>query len=170
MSLRTYTILLSALEDYRRRLNEYSEDDFLKKTNDEVWSPAEVYAHIISTNRLTINGMQKANAGNATEDRNRISLKAWLILFSGRFPKGRKVPEVVLKRTPKFEQKIDAKVALDALIQELNEIWSTSPNWSKTQKLKHPALGLLNNKQWLKFMKIHTKHHLKQLDRINLLR
>lgn len=168
MSLRSYSILLTALEDYRRRLAEYSEEVFVKKISDEVWSPAEVYAHIISANRLTIKGMHKAYEGNATEDSNGLSFKTWLILSFGKFPKGRKVPEVVQRRTPKFENKADAKNALEALINELNDIWSSNEQWSKTQKLKHPALGLLNNRQWIKFMKIHSKHHLKQLDRINL--
>jgi len=37
---------------------------------------------------------------------------------------------------------------------------------SKSQKAKHPRLGLLHARQWLRFIEIHTKHHEKQLYRI----
>jgi hypothetical protein len=167
MSTRNFNILIQTLEEYRRRLAVYSEEDFLLKTNPDVWSPAEVYAHILSANRLTVRGMQKAAEGNATEDPSKLGLKAFFILTFERFPKGRKVPEVVLKRTPKFNSITDAKEALEALVSELNKIWESNHSWSKTQKQKHPALGMLNNWQWIKFMKIHSKHHLKQLDRIS---
>ena len=167
MSSRNFNILIQTIEEYRRRLGTYSESKFVEKINPEVWSPAEVYAHIISANRLTVRSMQKAVEGNATEDNSSLPWKARLILFTGRFPKGRKVPEVVAKRTPQFLAIADAREATEALLMELNDIWKSHEQWSPTQKLKHPALGLLNNKQWIKFMKIHSKHHIKQLDRIN---
>jgi hypothetical protein len=37
---------------------------------------------------------------------------------------------------------------------------------SPANKYKHPRLGMLNAKQWFKFIRIHLQHHLKQLDRI----
>jgi hypothetical protein len=33
-------------------------------------------------------------------------------------------------------------------------------------KAKHPVLGYLNAKHWLRFIEIHLKHHLEQLKRI----
>ena len=33
-------------------------------------------------------------------------------------------------------------------------------------KVMHPRLGLLNAKQWFRFVEIHTLHHQKQLSRI----
>lgn len=166
MSSRNFNILIQTIEEYRRRLTTYSEETFVAKPNPEVWSPAEVYAHIISANRLTVRSMQKAVEGVATEDNGSLPWKARLLLLTGRFPKGRKVPEVVAKRTPQFLSIADAREATEALLTELNDIWKSHAQWSPTQKLKHPVLGLLNNKQWISFMKIHSKHHVKQLDRI----
>jgi hypothetical protein len=34
------------------------------------------------------------------------------------------------------------------------------------QKVKHPRLGLLNAKQWFRFIEIHSIHHTRQLNRI----
>ncbi len=161
-----YKGLLSATQEYRKRLDSYTETEFMKKANADTWSAAEVYAHIISANRMTVRGMHKAAEGNATEDNSALTWSARLIMFFERFPKGRKVPEVVQKRTPRVNSIAEAIEITDSLINELNELMLTYPKWSRTQKLKHPVLGMLNNFQWIKFMKIHSKHHLKQLDRI----
>ncbi len=161
-----YHKLLAGIEEYSTRLSNYSEEAFFRKYSDEVWSPAEVYAHIISANRLTIRGMHKAIAGEATKDSGSLSWKTRLIFLLGSIPAGRKVPEVIKKRTPHYSSKSEAEQALVELKKELTEIWEKRDLWPADQKLKHPALGLLNNNQWISFMAIHTKHHLKQLDRI----
>ncbi len=163
---RQYNGLVAAIQEYRKRLDTYSESEFLKKANADTWSAAEVYAHIISANRMTVRGMLKAAEGNATEDNNSLPWNARLLLFFEKFPKGRKVPEAVQKRTPVFISIAEAIESIESLGKELNELMLSHAKWSKTQKLKHPALGMLNNFQWLKFMKIHSTHHLKQLDRI----
>lgn len=166
MKNKNFELLINAIKEYRNRIDAYTESDFLKKANPETWSAAEVYAHIISANRLTVRGMMKAAEGNATEDNSSLAWNARIILFFERFPKGRKVPEVVQKRTPKIESKAEAIETTEALLKELDELKASQANWSKTQKLKHPVLGMLNNFQWVKFMKIHSNHHIKQLDRI----
>lgn len=166
MQDKQYRGLVSAILEYRQRLNTYTDVEFLRKANADTWSAAEVYAHIISANRMTVRGMHKAAEGNATEDSSNLPWKARFILFFEKFPKGRKVPEVVQKRTPAINTIAEAIESTESLMKELDELMATYTKWTKTQKLKHPALGMLNNYQWLKFMKIHSKHHLKQLDRI----
>ena len=167
MSLnRQYILLIDVIKNYSYKLNSFNEESFQFKYDVNTWSSAEVYAHIITANKLSLKGMLKAQLGEATEDSSPLSWSARLIIFTGRIPKGRKVPELFIKRTPKFNSITEAKNALDELEYELNNLWDNRNLWSKTQKIKHPALGLLNNNQWMKFMFIHSKHHLKQLKRI----
>ncbi len=167
MSLtRNFNNLIETITRYSYKLNNYSEESFQLKKHPDVWSPAEVYAHITTANRITVKGMKKALNGEATEDSSSLSFQARVIFFTGQIPAGRKAPEVIVKRTPQINSIAEAKNILDELESELNEIWEKRYSWSKTQKLRHPALGMLNNKQWIKFMLIHSKHHLRQLDRI----
>ncbi len=158
--------LLDVITRYAYKLNNYTEESFVAKKHEDVWSAAEVYAHITTANKLSVMGMHKAILGEATEDSNSLSWKARVIFFTGRIPSGRKAPESVIKRTPKFNSIAEAKNALDDLESELNAVWDNRNSWSKTQKMRHPALGYLNNEQWISFMLIHSKHHLKQLARI----
>ncbi len=158
-----YTALKKLIDQYESLLKNISEEDFLKKPNAEKWSKAEVYAHIISANRLTIRAMGKAARGEATESNQSLSWPARIIFLLNKMPKGRKVPAVVEARTPKFANKQDAFEAINHLKKELDDVYASNANWSKSQKNNHPALGPLNNAEWLAFMKVHTLHHLKQV-------
>jgi uncharacterized damage-inducible protein DinB len=165
-SQKNFNKLIEVITRYAYKLNNYTEESFVEKKHEDVWSAAEVYAHITSANRLSIRGMHKAMLGEATEDSNPLSWQARIIFFLGRIPRGRKAPELLVKRTPKLNSIAEAKNALDDLESELNEIWDSRFKWSKTQKMRHPALGYLNNDQWISFMIVHSNHHLKQLARI----
>lgn len=158
-----YKSLKKLINQYESLLSNFSEDEFVKKITDERWSKAEVYAHIISANRMTIKAMVKAAKGEAKENSDSLSWPARIIFLLNKMPKGRKVPAVVEARTPKFLNKQDAYEAISNLQLELDEVYASRESWSKTQKNNHPALGPLNNSQWLAFMKVHTLHHLKQV-------
>lgn len=158
-----YKSIVKLIDQYESLLNNFSEEEFVKKINDEKWSKAEVYAHIISANRLTIRAMGKAAKGEATENADALAWPARFIFLFNRIPKGRKVPATIQARTPKFSNKQDAIDAILALKKELSEVYASHEKWSKTQKYNHPVLGPLNNAQWLSFMKVHTLHHLKQV-------
>lgn len=164
MSIKSnYESLVKLIDQYESMLNNFSEEEFVKKINEEKWSKAEVYAHIISANRLTIRAMGKAARGEATESSTSLSWTARIIFLLNKLPKGRKVPAVVQARTPKFSNKQDAYDAIVQLKQELKDVYSTRESWSMSQKNNHPALGPLNNAEWLAFMKVHSLHHLKQV-------
>ena len=158
-----YTALKKLIDRYESLLNNFSEEEFTKKVNEGKWSKAEVYAHIISANRMTVKSMSKAANGEAKENSDSLSWPARIIFLLNKMPKGRKVPAVVEARTPKFLNKQDAYEAIKNLKLELEEVYAVRQNWSETQKNNHPALGPLNNAQWLAFMKVHTLHHLKQI-------
>lgn len=158
-----YTSLKKLIGKYESLLNNFSEEEFLQKPNADKWSKAEVYAHIVSANRLTIRAMGKAARGEATESNQSLSWPARIIFFFNKMPKGRKVPAVIEARTPKYQSKQEALEAIHQLNNELDEVYATRANWSKSQKNNHPALGPLNNSEWLVFMKVHTSHHLKQV-------
>ncbi len=164
-----YQKLLKVLNQFNDWLSNLNEEEFQKKPNSETWSYAQVYAHIMMANRLSLKGMQRSSQNNGTETMETLPFKAKLILFFARFPKGRKVPKSVEERTPEIKTLIEAKEIVARVIEEVKEIYKTNQNWSGTMKMKHPVLGYMNNKEWLRFIYIHTIHHYKQLIRIKKL-
>jgi len=49
---------------------------------------------------------------------------------------------------------------------QLAQAYPKVKNANPKIKTKHPVIGYLNAKQWLRFIEIHLNHHLKQLKRI----
>jgi hypothetical protein len=85
-------------------------------------------------------------------------------LTFGRIPRGKaKAPEAVCPQ--KMPSRDEMREALErtrkrfgATAQCLGALQSPE---ARQRVVKHPALGKLNALQWLRFIEIHTKHHLK---------
>jgi len=85
----------------------------------------------------------------------------FIVFLLNRIPVGKgKAPEAV-KPTEIFDQEKTARFGEKAL--EKNE---ASANWHKNKNFNHPIFGMLNKKQTLKFLNIHTNHHLKIIIKI----
>lgn len=151
---------------YETFLTEISEKDFQKSPASGGWSYSEVYSHILEANLLSLLALEKCVKGKAEENTKKTHLAVWLILFLGKFPPGKiKAPE----RIAALVQKINPAEAETLMLKfktKLNELAPLVAGASATQKAKHPRLGFLNARQWLRFIQIHSRHHEKQLGRI----
>ncbi len=157
----------SALLDYRRKLDEIPDELFNKTPSDGGWSYGEVYSHILQANMGSFTAIEKCSNGTGTIDNKRLSILAWLIFLMGRFPPVKiKAPKEIAAMVTNIDKE-EARNLLVKLKKRTDQLASTINKSSSFCKVKHPRLGLLNAKQWFRFINIHTKHHLKQLDRIN---
>ena len=85
----------------------------------------------------------------------------FIVFLTNKIPVGKaKAPEVV-KPTEAFSQ--DKTIFYgEKAIQKLE----ASINWPANKYFKHPFFGLLNKKQTIRFLDIHTNHHLKIIKKI----
>lgn len=83
------------------------------------------------------------------------------IFIIGQFPRGKaKAPKITTS---------NEKITTEQLIQQLTLVkkqLSEIENLPKKSHFKHPIFGVLNLKQTMKFLKLHTRHHLKISDEI----
>jgi len=158
--------ILKALEKYREFLTGLDEEQFQKSPAEGVWSYSEVYSHILHANTGSLIAIERC-MNEAKSSSGRMQLQAWLILFFGIFPPGKiKAPEKIAAMV----QKISMEEACNGIIKLLGripEVVNLVRKSSAKQKIKHPRIGLLNARQWFRFIEIHSRHHLKQLRRIN---
>lgn len=151
---------------YRNLLNEIPEDDFQKTPAAGGWSYSQVYSHIIDVNQLSLISMEKCINGTAKRDSRRLHWKVWLIMFLGRFPPGRlKAPERIEAMVNKISRE-EAKNQLIRFSERFEEVSQKIHKALPDRKVSHPRLGPLNAPQWLRFIDIHTRHHIRQLYRI----
>lgn len=161
-----YRSLIKAVEEYEKLLAEVSEETFIQSPPDGGWSYSETYTHIFQANLGSLIAIEKCFLGTGTFCDKRLSFGVWAILLLGRLPPGKfKAPE----RLAAMVKKISREDAANLIIKFRNRLIDLKNKVEKADKyqvIKHPRLGLLNAKQWFRFIEIHTIHHTRQLKRI----
>ena len=158
--------ILKNLKFYSEFLRTVNEETFLKTPAQGGWSFAEVYAHVLSANFLSVIAIEKCLNKTADIKTRKPDWRITLILFLGRFPPGKyKVPPV-LEPSVKKISKEEASNNLIRLIKKVDEIEKSFSKFNADYKVKHPRLGYLDAKDWLRFIYVHSKHHQKQIKRI----
>jgi len=154
---------------YEKMLEDLPEDVFIKTPAEGVWSYAEVYSHIFSSNIGCCKAISVCAAGTGIEDNKPLKFPLRLVMYFKRLPPGKyKVPEKIAKDVIKLSKE-DASGLISKFRNTLAEITPLIEKASPTQKIKHPRFGLINAKQWYSFIHIHTLHHQRQLFRIQAL-
>jgi len=158
----------AALDEYRNRLDTISDEQFTETPPGGGWSYAEVYSHILQANLGSSVAMERCINGTCNPTRSGLNLLGRIVLLFRRFPPVKiKVPEKTASKMP--AQKISKEEAKNLIVKcrkRIDEIAEMVKNADPVNRHKHPRLGNLNAKEWLKFILIHTNHHIKQLDRI----
>jgi len=151
---------------YQNKLAQADERRFQVSPPTGGWSYSEVYSHIFDLSLLSLQQLDKCLNGIGEARKTPFITK--LILFFGCFPPAMKfkVPKSLESRV----KKISKAEAQHLISQFLTELETYKPRIAQAHpeiKASHPRLGSLNASQWLRFIEIHLKHHLKQLERID---
>lgn len=167
MSIKSqYNSLSRAAEDYEKLLQGISEEVFTQSPLGGGWSYSETFSHIFQSNLASLIAIEKCFLGTGIINRNRTHWRVWAILFFGRFPPGKlKAPERIASMV-KLISREEAANLIVKFRSRLADVQTKVLKADPHQKIKHPRLGLLNARQWLRFIEVHTVHHTHQLRRI----
>jgi len=158
--------LEESLAVYRRKLDELPDDLFNQTPPGGGWSYGEVYCHILQANMGSLTAIEKCINGTGQIDNKRLSLLATLVLLTGRFSPVRiKTPAKIAAMVTNIDKE-EARNNIIKVKKRLEQLVGAISKSSSFIKIKHPRLGMLNARQWLRFINIHTRHHLKQIERI----
>jgi len=165
LTAKVFSSLHYITEAYRTKLNTISETQFQLTPPIGGWSFSEVYAHIFDASILSLQAMEKCMEGLGKK--HSTSFIARIILLLGILPPGvkYKIPQMLESRVRKVTKK-EAEELILRFSRQLERDYKKVDHASPEMKTPHPRLGYLNAKQWLRFIEIHLKHHLKQLKRI----
>lgn len=156
------------LDNYRAQLDIIPDEQFTETPPGGGWSFAEVYSHILQATLGSSIALERCTHDNCAPTSKGLTFLGRLVMFTGSFPLVRlKVPAALAAKMP--ANKISKEEAKNLLIKCRKRIDDTTPllkDSSPDSRYKHPRLGMLNAKQWFKFIRVHLQHHLKQLERI----
>src|SRR6266404_5272576 len=137
----------------------------------EKWSAAQALEHLSITYSSTARLLEKVAQGPALPplpSSLRGRAFAGIVTGLGYFPKGRKAPEFTLPRGLAPEEAVRSAragiIAMDAPLAACVERFGAAAKLAK-----HPVLGPLNARQWARFHWVHTRHHLRQIERLKMM-
>ncbi len=158
----------ATFDTYRSRLDTIPDDLFTVTPPGGGWSYAEVYSHILQANLGSSIALEKCTLSNCKPTSKGRTVLGFLVLSFGRFPPVRvKVRQAVAATmTIKKISKEEAKNLLIKCRKRINDVAPLIHGSSPHCRYKHARFGMMNARQWFKFILIHSTHHLKQLDRI----
>jgi hypothetical protein len=155
-----------SIKFYEEFLKTVSEEAFLQNPEEGVWSYSEVYSHILGANYMSLIALEKCLNKTADIKTRKPDWRVRLILFLGRFPPGKIKAPVNIAAAVKKISKEEASNLIIKFKKKLDSLLVGFKKFDPKYKAKHPRLGYLDAKSWLRFIYIHTNHHEKQLVRI----
>lgn len=159
----------TVLDTYRTWIDKVSDERFIETPPGGGWSYAEVYSHIMQATLASAIALERCTQSNCKPTTHKANLLGKLVLFFGMFPPGLKIkePKKVAEKLPALKMsKEEARNMIIKCRQRLDDMAELMRGAETEGRVKHPRLGMLNAGQWLKFIRIHLQHHLKQLQRI----
>jgi hypothetical protein len=161
-----FSSIQQVVQTYKLRLVAIDDLKFQQQKEDGSWSYSEVYQHIFDLSILSLAALDKCLSGEGESKKTHWVPR--LILFFGRFPPAMKfkVPETLAPRVRKITRE-QASNMIDTFLEQLEPYGKKVALADPDVKTPHPRLGYFNAAQWLRFIEIHLKHHLKQLNRID---
>lgn len=165
-STKVYKSIIKIVAAYQAKLTTIGEEEFTLTPPIGGWSYSEVYSHIFDASLLSL--MALNNCINGEGEIKPTAFGAKVVLFFGALPPGKKykVPTKLAERVKKISPMAAQQFITDFEMQ-LAKVYPQINAANQKIKTKHPRLGYLNAKQWLRFIEVHLNHHLKQLKRIS---
>ncbi len=144
------------IDNLKRQLSEI--EQFINQGDqlDEQVSKVGTYWHLDHTLNVFKGILSVLETSDPKDYNPRFSFLKWGIMTFGKMPRGKgKAPERTLSNTPATKEILNDKLsATRELLPKMEKL-------PKEATFKHPLFGWLNKKDTLKFIRIHTHHHLK---------
>lgn len=159
----------AVLDTYRNWLDKVSDEHFTETPPGGGWSYAEVYSHIMQATLASTIALERCTLKSCKPTNLKTNWIGKAVLLFGMFPPAMRLkePAKVAEKMPALKiSKEEARNYIIKCRQRLDEMVEKMRDAEHDGRIKHPRLGMLNAGQWLKFIRIHLAHHVKQLSRI----
>ena len=155
------------MNTYIDKLDAYSEEQFLQKPSEHAWSLGQVYVHVLlASEHFFLKQADKCLNKDETKRGKGKNRNGKILFLINGFPNIKfKMPRSV-EVPPRPPENIDYVRGKLAKAMELAKgIESRLDGYDKDERIKNPAFGYLNAKEWYRMAEMHFRHHLRQLKR-----
>ncbi len=166
--------IFSEMEDQRLQLlglvKGLSTESLNQSPTPGAWSLAQVFSHIITSERLTLNYVSKKIQAAETLDNSGMweEIKSVLLMITQRFPGVKfRAPKAIVEKTVAYGSYAEIEEAWGTLRTELKSFLDAYPEKYLQRKVaRHPFAGYLNIAQGVSFLRDHITHHTPQIRKL----
>ncbi len=143
-------------------------EELARRPAEGKWSAAEILEHLSRAFSSTVSLLNRHLTSGSPADRNATwpeRERTWAVIELGMFPNGRPAPEFTVPKgispreaLPRFRETL---AAMDEAIARCEA------RFGGAKIASHAIFGPLTARQWRKFHWVHTRHHAKQIRRVN---
>ncbi len=133
------------------------------------WSIAQVLSHLISSEQLSVNYLNKKILGihNAPNTGLTEEVKMIVLIISQRLPLKFKAPRILAENTTTYQTADKLNEAWENVRSELRKVLERFQDDQLKRKVyRHPIAGMLNIQQTLQFFGEHIIHHTPQVKKL----
>ncbi|AFK01763.1 hypothetical protein Emtol_0610 [Emticicia oligotrophica DSM 17448] len=167
-----YSNLETIIQQYIDSLEQYSDEQFFFKKDEDTWSLGQMYEHLTASSQFfflanCIRCLEKRK-GQEGGEKNQFGEK--LFKYGGFPPVKLKIPEPIRGPEPIAKPKADYKPILEKILSDSKALIETVSKDEGEYKALQVAMGWLNAQEWYFLHEMHYRHHLRQkteLENIN---
>lgn len=134
------------------------------------WSIAQVLSHLIASEQLSVNYLNKKILGIKEAPNTGLieELKMLVLIISQRIPFIKfTAPKKVVEKTTPYQTAEEIQEAWEKARSELKEVLTHfQDDQLKRKVFKHPIVGMINIEQALRFLQEHIIHHTPQIKKL----
>lgn len=159
-----YPNLETIVNQYINSLDDYSDEHFFFKTNDETWSLGQMYEHLTVSSQFfflanCVRCLEKRK-GQEGGEKNEFGEK---LFIKGSFPPVKlKIPDAIRGPEPVAKTREEYKSILKKILTDSQNLIEAVSNDDGSYKALQVAMGWLDAKEWYYLHEMHYRHHLRQ--------
>lgn len=159
-----YPNLETVVNQYINSLDDYSDEQFFFKTNEETWSLGQMYEHLTVSSQFfflanCLRCLEKRK-GQEGGEKNEFGEK---LFIKGSFPPVKlKIPDAIRGPEPVAKTREEYKSILKKILADSQNLIEAVSNDDGSYKALQVAMGWLDAKEWFYLHEMHYRHHLRQ--------
>lgn len=159
-----YPNLETVVNQYINSLDDYSDEQFFFKSNDETWSLGQMYEHLTVSSQFfflanCVRCLEKRK-GQEGGEKNEFGEK---LFIKGSFPPVKlKIPDAIRGPEPVAKTREEYKSILKKILTDSQNLIEAVSNDDGSYKALQVAMGWLDAKEWYYLHEMHYRHHLRQ--------
>jgi len=142
-------------------LTQRTEADLQVRAAPDSWSVAQHLQHLSLAAEYSLKAVRLIASGEGARREGRAEVMARRVLRSGVIPRGAQAPDPT--RPSPDGDPVRTRETLDTCRTWLGDLESAD---LRNGTVPHPLLGLFDGLEWLRFVDVHTQHHLVQIREI----